>query len=199
MEFKEIVMQRYATKQFDGKIVPEEKINELLEMIRFAPSGLNLQPWKIKVIIDQKVKEKLFPATLNQQQIITCSHLLVFCANTDINGQIEKIVQAMKKGGVPDEFRDMIIGFANTMFRDISPEAKLEWSKCHVYLALGNALNGAKSLGLDSCPMTAFDPEAYSRILKLPVHLVPTVLCPIGYASDKPMPKVRLSKEDIFF
>ena len=37
MEFKEIVMQRYATKQFDGKIVPEEKINELLEMIRFAP------------------------------------------------------------------------------------------------------------------------------------------------------------------
>ena len=41
-----------------------------------VPSGLNLQPWKIKVIIDQKIKEGLFPATLNQQQIITCSHLL---------------------------------------------------------------------------------------------------------------------------
>lgn len=199
MEFKEIVMQRYATKQFDGKIVPEEKINELLELIRFAPSGLNLQPWKIKVITDQKIKEELFMATLNQQQITTCSHLFIFCANTDLKGQIEKVAQSMKKAGVPDEFRDMIIGLANSMVGNMPPETRLEWAKCHAYLALGNALNGAKSLGLDSCPMSGFDPNAYSRILKLPVYLIPTVLCPVGYATDKPMPKVRLPKEDIFF
>ena len=59
MEFKDIVMQRYATKKFDGRKVPEAKMKELLELIRFAPSALNVQPWKIKVVTDPKVKEQL--------------------------------------------------------------------------------------------------------------------------------------------
>jgi len=28
---------------------------------------------------------------------------------------------------------------------------------------------------------------------------VPVMLCPLGYAADKPMPKVRFPKEDIVF
>ena len=43
MEFRDIVMKRYATKKFDGKKIPEAKINELIELIRFAPSAINLQ------------------------------------------------------------------------------------------------------------------------------------------------------------
>ena len=34
------------------------KINNLIEMIRFAPSALNLQPWKIRVVTDQEIKEQ---------------------------------------------------------------------------------------------------------------------------------------------
>ncbi|MDD1666434.1 MAG: nitroreductase family protein, partial [Methanomicrobiales archaeon] len=68
-----------------------------------------------------------------------------------------------------------------------------------VFLALGNALNGAKSLGLDSCPMGGFDPKEYARILGLPPHLVPTMLCPVGYAADTPEPKIRFPVEEIFF
>jgi nitroreductase len=48
-------------------------------MIRFAPSALNLQPWKINVVTDQKVKEELNPAAFNQEQVTICSHLFVFC------------------------------------------------------------------------------------------------------------------------
>ena len=69
MEFAEIVMSRYATKKFDGRKIPEEKINDLIEMIRFAPSALNLQPWKIRVVTDQEIKEQLKPAAFNQEQI----------------------------------------------------------------------------------------------------------------------------------
>jgi len=47
MLFKDIVMQRYAVKKFDGKKVSEDLISELLELVRFAPSAINLQPWKI--------------------------------------------------------------------------------------------------------------------------------------------------------
>src|SRR3989338_368176 len=95
MNFKEIVMARYATKKFDGKKLDQKKVDELFGMIRHAASSFGLQPWKIKVIADKETKEKLAPASWNQPQITTCSHLLVFCANTDIVGNINLLEKKM--------------------------------------------------------------------------------------------------------
>jgi nitroreductase / dihydropteridine reductase len=199
MEFSEIVMSRYATKKFDGRKIPEQKIDELLEMVRFAPSALNLQPWKIKVVADQKIKEQLKPFAFDQEQVTTCSHLLVFCADPDYESLIRRLATLLKKNSVPGEIQEMVIGMAKKFSQPMSAEQKLAWSQAQVYLALGNALNGAKALGFDSCPMGGFDPKEFSRILKIPAPLVPTMLCPVGYAADKPMPKARFAKEDVIF
>ena len=199
MEFKDIVMQRYATKKFDGKKVPEAKMKELYELIRFAPSALNIQPWKIKVVTDQKVKEQLKPATYGQEQVTTCSHLLVFCANTDSEGLLARLEQLMRQAGWPDGDVKMVMEMSRQYFLSPPPEVRLAMAQHHVYLAIGNALNGAKSLGLDSCPMGGFDPVEYARILGLPPNLVPTMLCPVGYAADRPHPKIRFPIEEIFF
>jgi nitroreductase len=199
MEFADIVMSRYATKKFDGRTIPDTKINELLELVRFAPSALNLQPWKIKVVTDQNIKEQLKPAAFDQEQITTCSHLLVFCADPDYDNLIRRLGVLLKKSKVPEEMQERIIGMAIQFTKPMSPEQKLAWSQAQTYLALGNALNGAKSLGFDSCPMGGFDPKEFSRILKVPPPLVPTMLCPVGYAADKPMQKLRFPKEDIVF
>jgi len=199
MEFADIVMSRYATKKFDGRKIPETQINELLEMVRFAPSALNLQPWKIKVVTDQTVKEQLKPAAFNQEQVTSCSHLFVFCADPDYDSLIKRLGSLLKKSGVPDETQKMVVGMAVQFTQHMSKDQKLAWSQAQTYLALGNALNGAKSLGFDSCPMGGFDPKEFSRILKIPPPLVPTMLCPVGYAADKPMQKVRFAKEEIVF
>ena len=106
MEFKDIVMQRYATKKFDGRKISEEKIGELLELVRFAPSALNLQPWKIKIVTDQKIKDQLRPATNDQEQITSCSHLLVFCADPDYEGLIRRLGTLLQNQGVSEELRN---------------------------------------------------------------------------------------------
>jgi nitroreductase / dihydropteridine reductase len=199
MEFGKIVMSRYATKKFDGRKIPDTKVNELLEMVRFAPSAINLQPWKIKVVTDQKLKEQLRPAAFNQEQITSCSHLLVFCADPDYDSLISRLEALLKKSGAPEETQKMVVGMAVQFTRPMSQDQKLAWSQAQTYLALGNALNGAKSLGFDSCPMGGFDPKEFARILKIPPPLVPVMLCPLGYAADKPMQKVRFAKEDIVF
>jgi nitroreductase / dihydropteridine reductase len=97
MEFADIVMSRYATKKFDGRNIPENTINELLEIVRFAPSPLNLQPWKIKVVTDQIVNEQLKPAACNQEQVTSCSHLLVFCADPDYDSLIHRLGALLKR------------------------------------------------------------------------------------------------------
>jgi len=199
MEFAEIVMSRYATKKFDKRKIPESKLNELLELVRFAPSAINLQPWKIKVITDQKVKEQLRPAAFDQVQITTCSHLLVFCADPDYDSLIRRLGALLKTNRVPDDVQKMIVGMADQFTGGMSADQKLAWSQAQTYLALGNALNGAKALGFDSCPMGGFDPEEFSRILAIPSPLVPVMLCPVGYAADRPMPKVRHPVKEIVF
>ncbi len=199
MEFGEITKQRYAAKKFDGRMVPEEKIEELCEMIRLSASSFNLQPWKFKVVADQKVKDRIMEASWGQPQVGTCSHLIVMCADTEVGKLIDRLESSLSKTGMPAEnlqaYVKMMRGFANGM----SDEQKLSWAQKQVYIALGNALNGAKALGLDSCPMEGFDPKKCAEILGLPKNIVPTVLCPIGHAADKPRGKVRFAKEDVFF
>jgi len=199
MEFKDIVMSRYASKKFDGKKISDEDLEELLKIIQFAPSSSNVQPWKIKIISDKKTKEKLFPVSRNQQQIITCSHLLVFCANTDVMGNLDKLEEKMVISKIPREKAKAFTDMTRKGFKDFDEKKTLSWAQRQLYIALGNAVNGAKSLGFDSCPMEGFSPEEYSKILKLPKNIVPTALVTIGYAADKPRPKVRLSKEEVFF
>ena len=200
MEFSDIVLRRYATKKFDGKKIPEERVRELMEIVRLSPSAVNIQPWKIKIVADQKTKETLAPHTYGgREQAKTCSHLLVFCADTRTDQLIEKLEAAMKEGGVPEDFRTGQINVAKALTARMSPEEKIAWVKCQVFLALGNAVNGAKALGFDSCAMTGFNPGEYGKLLETPEYLIPTVLCAIGYGADIPVPKVRFHLDDILF
>lgn len=196
--FEMIVHERYATKLFDSRTLPEEKVRKLFDIIRHAPSSFNIQPWKIMVIKEKSVKEKLLAASWNQPQITSNSHLLVFCADTNIKEHIDKLEQLMVKNGARPEKIKGSIQMMRDFEKNLTPEQKLSWAQRQTYLALGNAVNGAKSLSFDSCPMEGFAPEEYSKILNLPPNIVPTALCTIGYAADKPRQKVRFAAEDIF-
>ncbi|MEK6812938.1 MAG: NAD(P)H-dependent oxidoreductase [Nanoarchaeota archaeon] len=199
MDFKDIVEQRYATKQFDGRKIPEEIIKVLFEFIRLAPSSWNLQPWTIIVVKDQQLKEQLAPAAHHQAQITSCSHLLIFCADMDIAQRIEDLKDIVMQAGISAVQAEQSAAAMRIFEQKLSPEKKLAWSQRQVYLALGNALNGAKALGFDSCPMEGFSPEEFAKMLALPSNLIPTVLCPLGYAADTPRKKLRFEKDDIFF
>jgi nitroreductase/dihydropteridine reductase len=199
LTFRDIVTQRYAVQKFDGRTIPEEKMEELYEMIRYTPSGLNFQPWKIKIIRDATTKQKLRPASWDQEQITTCSHLLVFCANLHMKEQMERVAQVMKDAGIPQDAIDQFTHFAKDFLVHVATDKLKVWAQHNVFLALATALYGAASLGIDACPMGGFDPDAYAKILDLPPHLVPTMLCTLGYAADAPGPKVRLPREEIFF
>jgi|YelNatPaOPRAMG01_1025707.scaffolds.fasta_scaffold165355_2 nitroreductase len=198
MDLEEILKTRYATKLFDGRQIEKEKLEKLFDLILLTPSSYNLQPWKIKVVEDQETKEKLFAASFNQKQLTTCSAVLVLCADLDIEKNIskleKKLLVAMPQQKV-QQFIDLLKNFAKSMDRN----QRLIWAQKQVYLLAQTTLLVSKYLGLDSCPMEGFDPVAYSKILNLPDNLVPTLVIPIGYAADKPRPKIRLEKKDILF
>jgi nitroreductase / dihydropteridine reductase len=199
MEFKELLMSRYATKKFDDKVIDDGKIDQLFEMIRYAPSALNLQPWKVKVVTDVETKKKLSAASMEQAQINSCSHLLVFCADINLSEKAQKITHLMKKVGVPEENLKQFQDVMNIFLSNFDNETGITEAQYNVFIAAITAIYAAKSLGIDSCPMQGFSAEAYSEILNIPKNIIPTILVPIGYPADEPMPKLRFEKEEIFF
>jgi nitroreductase / dihydropteridine reductase len=196
MEFQEIVKRRYACKLFDGKPVPEETVRQLLEVIRWAPSGINLQPWKIRVVADSEMKRRLKAATFDEPQIESCSHLFVFCADADAAGARERLGREIEKAGVDEEHRKIMMFIAGELAA-LPREVYLGWAQNQVFIIACHAILAATDMGLESCPMTHFEPERYAQILNLPANLVPTILVPIGHGIDTPLPKWRYSLDEI--
>lgn len=77
-----------------------------------------------------------------------------------------------------------------------------EWSAKQAYIALGFALAACAELKIDSCPMEAFDPATFKKILNLPDNLEPKVLLAVGHRSPKDthirLSKIRFKKQDLF-
>lgn len=193
MDYLEVLRQRYAARAFKPEKLPEEKVEELIEAVRLTPSALNLQPWRLKVVSDEETKKRLFEHSMGQEHVLTCSHLIVFCADLDIDGVIRRAEGAMRRAGFPSERLEHMVGLA----RAIKDKLDRNWAREQVFMALCNAVIAAKALGFDSCPMTGFDPEGYRSVLGLPPTIEPVALCAIGYGEGPTAPKARLSKEEI--
>lgn len=56
---KDAIRDRRSIRRFTGEAVADGMIDQILEAGRWAPSGLNNQPWRFAVVRDKAVKEEL--------------------------------------------------------------------------------------------------------------------------------------------
>lgn len=77
MELLDTLNWRYAAKAMNGKTVPEDKIERILEAARLAPTSSGLQPFEIIMVKNAALKEKIRPVAWNQSVITGCSHPIV--------------------------------------------------------------------------------------------------------------------------
>lgn len=59
----ELVKSRRSTRRFKTDPVPEECIDKIIEVARWAPSGFNSQPWEFVVVRDKELKDKIVELT----------------------------------------------------------------------------------------------------------------------------------------
>jgi len=59
MNFLDLVKQRYSCRSYQTKGVEQEKIDYVMECVRFAPSAVNKQPWRFHVITKDDDRKKL--------------------------------------------------------------------------------------------------------------------------------------------
>ena len=196
---------RYATKKMDkSKVVPQEKVDRILEAIRLTATSSGLQPYEVFVVTNDEIRQKIVPYAWNQAQITDCSHLLVFAAwdnytEARINHMFDLVndVRGFVNEGW-ENYRKMVL--ATYPPRDA--EVNYQHAARQAYIGLGTALIAAAEEGVDSTPMEGFVPEKVDEILGLKEKgLRSVILLPLGYRADEGdwlvnLQKVRRPKED---
>lgn len=196
---------RYATKKFDAsKKVSEENLNSLIEAVILSASSYGLQPYKIIVVTNPEIREKLKPAAWGQAQITDASHLIILANQTTFGEELvdNYITNVSTTRNIPTEGLKGYADFMKNSLTGLPDEKKAIWSAKQAYIVLGNLLSAAADLKIDACPMEGFDAAQFDEILGLKEKgLTAAVLAPIGYRSTEDETqhhkKVRKSKENI--
>jgi nitroreductase len=81
MSLGELVKQRFSVRAYLDRPVEEEKIMQVLEAARVAPSAANRQPWHFVVITDPAQRTALGEA-YGKEWFVDAPVQLAFCADT---------------------------------------------------------------------------------------------------------------------
>lgn len=195
---------RYATKKFDStKKLNNSQLETLKNCFNLTATSYGLQPLKMLVISNDELKQQLFQHSYNQAQVADCSHLLVLCIKTNVNGDYvdEKFDFEKKVRGVEEE---TISGFRNFLKDTINKKSEDEIENSAInqaYIALGNLMTICAFEQIDSCPMEGFNPKKFDEILNLKEQQLKSVLLlPVGFRAEddfmSQLEKVRIPVEE---
>ncbi len=165
MNVEECIKTRRSIRKYKDKSVDSEKINQILDSGKFAPSAGNLQNWKFIVVRKEEIITKLAEASFDQDWMIDAPVHIVIAAEPR---------KAERYYGARGERLYTIQNCA---------------------AAIQNMLLTAKDLGLGSCWVGAFDEEKVIRALNMPEDATPQAIITIGYADERPDMPSRIELE----
>lgn len=196
---------RHAVKAYDpNKKLDKAVVEQIVEAARLAPTSSGLQQFRLVVVGNQELKEKMVAGALNPDCMRECSHVIVFAAWDEYTPErIDAIYDKTtdERGLVRGRFKrytDML----KENFGKMSKEEQFQHAANQSFIALGLALAQAAELKVDSTPIGGFDPKLVDGLLGLPAKGLRSVsLLYLGYADNErdwlgKMKKVRNSMEE---
>lgn len=163
MNFIEVVKSRYSARAYKPQPVEEEKLKQVLEAARLAPTAANRQPFRLIVIHTEGREEELE---------------LIYSAPWFVQTPI--VICAC---GIPSQ---------SWVRRDGKSFCDVD-----VAIAMDHLILAAADLGLGTCWVGAFNPDAARQVLGLPDDVEPIAFTPLGYPADMPGYKSRESLDDL--
>ena len=158
----DIMKTRRTIRKYTEQDIPEELLNELLEVAVRASNTGNMQLYSVVVTRDQSNKEKLAPAHFNQPMITTAPVVLTFCA--DANRFVKWAEQRKAEAG----FDNLQTFIASTIDAMLFAQAFCDAAE-------------EKGLGICYLGTTAYNADKIIEALSLPRLVVPIVTVTVGY------------------
>jgi len=202
MVLKEI-QERFSTRNFANKQIPEDVLKEIFEAGRLAPSWINTQPWHFIVVRDERNKALLAQLAHGQKHVENAPVVAVCCGDKRA-WEKENFRQTMKERGFPEERIEILINsqiFNPTL---IDENAVITRTLEELTYSIAYMTLEAKSHGVESCiigaignDLTGSAPEVYEltkKTLDLPDDMTIMTLLLLGYPEENAEKHTRIRK-----
>jgi nitroreductase len=205
MDVSEAIQKRVTIRRWKPLPVEKEKITNVLEAGRRAPSWGNVQPWRFVVVQDRAKIEELAEAAAGQPQIGTAPVVIVCCGLTEAFSQKmhrESLKQLIDAGVMdwPDEVLDNVV-LGSDLFAPyrLGEQAMTIKAGEQIMIAVAYMSLEAINQGLGSCWAGAVSPKDAREALGLPDKLFVHDFFLLGYPDESPVPRPRKAFDKIIF
>lgn len=193
MEIIEAIRTRRSVRNFTDKPIPDDVLARLLEALRLAPTGGNMQPFKFIVVKDKEIKAKLAAACHwkgmpnGHPFIDEASVVIVACGSSD--AAISRFhqdgdVALMPGQWVPADSERRTDEHLNCMMLDLA-------------IATDHLVLQATAEGLGTCWVAALHEGEVKELLGVPEDMRVLFVVPVGYTDDWPEARSRKPLEEI--
>lgn len=195
---KEAIEKRRSIRSFKPEKISQDILLELIEAGRLAPSSINAQPWRFKIVTDQEIKNKLATAAYGQKFIAQAPAVLVCCAN--LKEYSDDMILGVK------DLRDskaIEAGAAKTIASRLDllktlPKSQLGLiASFNVAIAIEHIVLRALDYGLGTCWVRHVDADAVNQIFNWDEDMFLVALLPIGYPDEAPKSRRRKELSEI--
>ncbi len=162
-----VMKARRSVRKFSNLPVSKELILKIVDNARLAPSGGNVQPWRVYITSDPEKKKLLSKLSFGQEHVYQAPWVAVITAIPDESGR-----EYGQRGKDLYSIQDTA-NFA-------------------LYIMLS-----AKAFGLDSCWVGEFDEERVRNVINARENEKPVVIIPMGYAEEYPETPERKPLDEI--
>ncbi len=170
-QFSELVLNRQACREFNGKKIDKQTLKKIAKLARLAPSACNSQPWTMYCVTDQsKIQEITEALTENGRN--------AFLKNATAYVAIGEKARALKP--------DITAKFTDGFF------VKYDVGELIAYITLG-----AKAIGIDSCVIGYVNSEKMKASLSLLDGEECLIVVALGYSDIPTREKIRRAEDEV--
>ncbi len=178
MDAIKMMIERRSIRKYTDAIVPQDLLNEIVEVAKFAPSWANFQIVRYNFISD--------PAIIAQ------------IADKGVNGFVYNQATLTNAKNV------LVLSFVKGKSGKLDPESSdysttksSEWEMFDAGLSCQNFCLAAHEKGVGTCIFGVIDPAAIAEILNLPADETVGTVVTFGYPDEVVAPSPRKANTEI--
>jgi nitroreductase len=170
MDFFQLIAARQSVRSYADRPVEETKLTQLIEVVRLAPSASNGQPWKLILVNEPQLKDKVARATFSP-------------------------LVAFNKFAVQAPLLAVLVIEPTRLITQIGAHLKdREFSLIDIGIAAEHFCLQATELGLGTCMLGWFDEAAIKQLLHIPAARRIGLVITVGYAADETLVREKKRK-----
>lgn len=160
------IVQRRSVRHFSDRPVPDELVQQLVELTVKAPSSWNFQPWRIVVVTDPDQRLALKAACYNQAQVGEAPVVFVFAISHDGWRQhLEDVIRiAQDKDAWDDQYAKIMRTVAVSAQEGLGDRLR-EYNTKDALIAATHTTLAAEALGLGTSMMNGYSERHVKAVI----------------------------------